>query len=51
MVDAHCVRDEEGYTLQWLVVALCWVRVRARVKVYIIYFSYMPVAFTEALWQ
>ena len=30
MVGAHCVRDEVGFTVQWLA-AFHWVRVRARV--------------------
>ena len=34
MVDAHLVRDEGGFTVQWLVVAFHWVRVRVRVRVY-----------------
>ena len=28
MVDAHCVRDEGGFTVQWLIVAFHWDRVR-----------------------
>ena len=31
MVDTHCVRDEGGFTVQWLV-AFHWVRVRVRAK-------------------
>ena len=34
MVDAHCVRDEGFH--RTLVVAFHWVRIRLRVKVYII---------------
>ena len=31
MVDAHCVLDEAGFTVHWLVVAFHSVRVRIRV--------------------
>ena len=36
MVDAHCVRDEGGFTVLWLVVAFHWVRDRVRARVYTI---------------
>ena len=52
MVDAHCVRDEGGFTLQWLVDAFHWVRVHG-VGLGLGYIqckecvNHMPKAFTE----
>ena len=37
MVDAHCVRDEGGFTVHWLVVAFDLINVRVKVRVQIIY--------------
>ena len=31
MVDAHCAREEGGFTLHWLVVAFHSVRVRVKI--------------------
>ena len=42
MVDAHRVRDEGGFTLQWLVVAFHWVRFRVGVYRYIYNLKSMP---------
>ena len=41
MVDAHCVRDEGGFTVHWLVVAFHWVSIRVRVYIYIFFLKSM----------